>query len=99
MILHEGTLDSVSAPLPFDLVATSNIFDTSAPSALTMFLHGIMNITKPGSTVIVRSLFREALEWPAPPDAWTTDLPATRLLQDQDRSPLCRVSLVVRRSC
>ena len=94
LVLHEGLLGPGTGALRCDLIATSNIFDTSSADALYGFLRELH--PQPGCRVVVRSLFRELEEWPALPPGWELEKEITGRLQAMDQSPLCRVSLVAR---
>ncbi|QIF00673.1 DUF3419 family protein [Roseimicrobium sp. ORNL1] len=97
LCLHEGPLDASSAPLPFHLISASNIFDASSPDTLRDFLMHLQPCTTAGSLVVVRSLFRDAGEWAAPPAGWEVDREQTSQAQALDQAPLCRVSVVMKR--
>ncbi|OAI56468.1 hypothetical protein AYO49_04265 [Verrucomicrobiaceae bacterium SCGC AG-212-N21] len=97
LLLHEGPLDAAIHHGAFDLIATSNIFDTTPAGSLNTFLDAISPHVHPGSTVLVRSLFRDPLDWPAPPAGWFVNSSTLERLSTLDRSPLCRVSLAIER--
>jgi hypothetical protein len=83
---------------PLDLIATSNIFDTVPASALGGLLNSLRDNIRPSGIVVVRSLFREAGDWPAPPPRWEMAHDATSHARAIDRSVLCPVSIVLRRT-
>lgn len=98
MHLREDTLDHAMLGGSFDLIATSNIFDTEPAGALNSFLQSISVHTHTGTRIIIRSLFRDAADWPAPHSGWKVEATLTARLQSLDLSPLCRVSLVLERT-
>jgi hypothetical protein len=83
---------------PLDLIATSNIFDTVPASALGELLDSLRDNIRPSGIVVVRSLFREPGDWPAPPPGWEMAHDATSRARAIDRSVLCPVSIVLRRT-
>jgi hypothetical protein len=82
----------------FDLVAASNILDTAPASDLLPLLNALAPQVRAGGALVLRSLFRETSEWPPAPSGWEVDAAVTSRLSLQDRSPLCRVSVVLRRT-
>lgn len=96
--LVETLLHQTHAGVKFDLVAASNILDTAPTADLLPLLQALAPQVHPGGHLVLRSLFREAHEWPHVPSTWEVNGDLTPLLSRQDRSPLCRVSLVLRRT-
>lgn len=82
----------------FDLVAASNILDTAPASELQGLLDKLAPQVNEGGYFVLRSLFRETGEWPPPPSGWEVETKLTAQLLGQDRSPLCRISVVLRRT-
>jgi len=98
LTLSEALLHQTNAGRNFDLVAASNILDTAPAADLLPLLATLASQVRPGGKVVLRSLFREANEWPPAPLGWEVDAEATLRLCLQDHSPLCRVSVVLRRT-
>jgi hypothetical protein len=96
--LQQCLLSTAIIPDPLDLVATSNIFDTTPASALCEQLDSLRDSIRPSGVVVVRSLFREAGDWPAPPPGWTIAHDATADARSMDRSVVCPVSIILRRT-
>ncbi len=98
LIVCPTLLHETQAGTSFDLVAASNILDTAPASDLISLLEALAPQVKTGGWCVLRSLFREANEWPPPPPGWEVDDELTRRLLRADLSPLCRVSVVLRRT-
>ncbi len=96
--LHEGTLGDLAASGPFDVVAASNILDTRPSQEAADLLAVLWGAVAPNGWLVLRSLFREAEDWPKPPPGWEGDLEQTQRLRRLDRSPFCQVSAVFRRT-
>ncbi len=98
---QSSNIHAVSAPLDecqpssdrrYDLVSASNILDASPTSDWPVLLTKLTPSLRPGAVVILRSLFREPSEWPAPPNEWCIDHSCIA----EDKAPLCRVTQIVR---
>ncbi len=98
LVLASGTLQEVGVRGRFDLVAASNILDTLPVSELQRLLTCLAPQVNEGGYFVLRSLFREPDEWPGPPTGWEANAELYEQLSRLDRSPLCRVSVVLRRN-
>ncbi len=95
--LHEGVLGDLTTAGPFDMVAASNILDTRPAAEINDLLAAFRAAVVPGGWLVLRSLFREAEDWPEPPPNWVLDSRQTHKLRQRDRSPFCQISAVFQR--
>lgn len=95
--MAQTTLQNASVVRPVNLIAASNVLDTEPASMLPDFLNALSPLVETDGVIVLRSLFRESNEWPAPPQGWAMDRSLLAQLIAMDSSPLCQVTGVWRK--